>query len=357
MRSFFDPRIISRGALLGLAAALLFGLSTPLAKLFVGEVQPVLLAGLLYLGSGIGLSVWWLARRLKNPERSRPLKREELPYLAGAVVAGGMVAPACLMLGLALTSAAGASLLLNLEGVLTAVIAWIVFKENCDRRVVAGMITITAGSAILTTSGQSGFVLSWGSLLIVLACLGWAVDNNLTRQISQADAVQIALIKGLFAGGSNLAVALLFLSPASPPLLTVASAMLVGFLGYGVSLALFVLAMRHLGTARTSAYFSTAPFVGAVLSVLIFAEPLSLSLVGAATLMALGVYLHVTERHEHEHSHERLVHEHEHVHDDHHQHEHSQGDPSGEPHSHPHAHDPLVHSHPHYPDLHHRHEH
>lgn len=359
----FDPRSVSRGVLLGLAAALLFGLSTPLAKLFVGSeagegpIQPVLLAGLLYLGSGVGLSAWWLVRRLKTPERSRALKKEELPYLAGAVVAGGMVAPACLMLGLSMTSAAGASLLLNLEGVLTAVIAWMVFKENCNRRVVAGMIAITASSVILTTGGQSGFALSWGSLLIVLACLGWAVDNNLTRQISQADAVQIALIKGLFAGAINLAVAILFLSPATPPPMTIASAMLVGFLGYGVSLALFVLALRHLGTARTSAYFSTAPFVGAAVSVIIFSEPLSLTLVGAACLMALGVYMHITEKHDHEHEHKLLVHEHEHRHDDHHQHEHSAGNPPGEPHSHLHAHETMVHSHPHFPDLHHRHEH
>ncbi|MBZ0187744.1 MAG: DMT family transporter [Candidatus Obscuribacterales bacterium] len=348
---------MSQGVFFGLAAALLFGLSTPLAKLFIADIQPVLLAGLLYMGSGLGLSLWWLYKRLKTPERSRPIKRSELPYLTGAVICGGMISPALLMLGLSLTAASTASLLLNLEGVLTAVLAWVFFKENCNRRIVLGMIVITIGSIVLTTAGQTGFIMSGGAVLIALACLGWAVDNNLTRQISHADAVQIALVKGVAAGIVNLSIAIFLLTPQWPPLSVTFAAMLVGFLGYGVSLAFFVLALRHLGTARTSAYFSTAPFVGAVFAILLFGEPISLPLLIAFLLMGFGVWLHLSEKHEHRHEHEAIVHDHEHIHDEHHRHGYAEGDPQNEPHSHVHAHTPISHSHAHFPDLHHRHEH
>lgn len=351
------PNKSPQGIIFGLLAALLFGLSTPLAKILTGDVDPVLLAGLLYLGSGIGLSAWWIFKRRRQPQKHRALKRAELPWLAGAVVCGGILSPALLMVGLSLTMASTASLLLNLEGVLTALLAWVFWKENCDRRVVAGMFAITCGGILLSVAGQTGFAMSWGSLLICLACLGWAVDNNLTRHISAADATEIALIKGLVAGVVNLSIALAILGAKLPSLATIGSAMTIGFLGYGVSLALFVLALRHLGTARTGAYFSMAPFVGALVSVLVLKEPLTLELTAASLLMGLGLWLHLTEKHEHPHHHKLMVHEHEHVHDEHHQHEHSPADPPGEPHSHAHTHKPMSHSHPHFPDLHHRHDH
>lgn len=352
-----EPTKSPQGIIYGLLAALLFGLSTPLAKTLVGGIDPVLLAGLLYLGSGIGLSAWWIGKRRRHPQKHRPLKRAELPWLAGAVLCGGILSPALLMVGLSLSLASTASLLLNLEGVLTALLAWVFWKENCDRRVVVGIFAITCGGILLSVSGQSGFAFSWGSLLICLACLGWAIDNNLTRQISAADATEIALIKGLVAGVVNLSIALIFLGAKLPPLATISGAMTIGFLGYGVSLALFVLALRHLGTARTGAYFSTAPFVGAVVAVFVLKEPLTLELVAASLLMGLGLWLHLTEKHEHLHHHELMVHEHEHVHDEHHQHKHSPDDPPGEPHSHAHTHKPMSHGHPHFPDLHHRHDH
>lgn len=346
----------TRAILQALAAAALFGLSTPLAKLLLGTVPPLLLAGLLYAGSGIGLSVLMLLRTLRRrPLAEAPLARRDLPWFAGAVLAGGVLGPILLMLGLARTPASTASLLLNLEGVLTAVIAWVVFRENVDRRVFLGMLAIIAGSVLLSWPRQLGGI-PWGSLAIVGACLCWAIDNNLTRQVAGGDPMQIAAIKGGVAGTINVLLALVmgYRFPGAWPLLATGA---LGFVGYGLSLMLFVLALRGLGTARTGAYFSTAPFLGAALSLLLFAEHPGIAFWLAGGLMALGVWLHVSERHEHTHVHEALAHNHRHRHDAHHQHPHDFPWDGTEPHTHPHVHEPMVHSHPHYPDLHHRHDH
>ncbi len=346
-----------RSILQALAAAALFGLSTPLAKLLLGSMAPVLLAGLLYVGSGIGLSLWLLLRRLRRRAPSEaPLARADLPWLGGAVVVGGIFGPILLMLGLALTPASTASLLLNLESVLTAGIAWVMFRENVDRRVFIGMLAIIAGSVLLSWHGETTGKLPWGSLAIAGACLCWAIDNNLTRHVSAGDPVQIAAIKGGVAGAITLALALTMGNPL-PATLPLLATGLLGFAGYGVSLVLFVLALRGLGAARTGAYFSTAPFVGALISLLLFGEHPSLAFWLAGALMALGVWLHVSERHAHEHAHEALAHEHRHRHDEHHQHSHDFPWDGEEPHSHPHVHAPLLHSHPHFPDIHHRHQH
>jgi drug/metabolite transporter (DMT)-like permease len=316
-----------------------------------------MLAGLLYLGSGCGLALFLGIVSLRGkPTKEASLKRADLPWLAGAVFFGGVLGPILLMVGLAATPAAAASLLLNLEGVVTALLAWFVFKENFDRRIALGMACITGGGVVLSWTGDRTTEIPWGALGIAGACLCWAIDNNLTRKVSAGDPLQIAAVKGLIAGGVNLALALVTGSHL-PGVLTGLAAAGVGLLGYGVSLTFFVLALRHLGTARTGAYFSLAPFVGAALSLLIFREQTSLSFLLAAALMGLGVWLHLTERHEHEHEHEPMYHDHSHVHDEHHQHEHDGSEPPGEPHSHPHAHPALRHSHPHYPDIHHRHEH
>ncbi len=246
--------------------------------------------------------------------------------------------------------------MLNLEGVFTALIAWSVFKENFDRRIALGMALITAGAVGLSWLGQPEVVVPWGAFAIVGACLAWAADNNLTRNVSSADPVQIAMLKGLCAGTVNTALAFA-LGTKLPPVDTIAAIGVIGLFGYGVSLVLFVLALRHLGTARTGAYFALAPFVGAVISVLFLREPMTSGLVITGLLMAAGVWLHLTERHEHPHRHEPLEHEHLHTHDEHHQHVHAASDPTGEPHSHPHRHVELEHSHPHFPDIHHRHGH
>lgn len=350
-------KLLHRAALPALGAAILFGASTPFAKQLMGvglSSSPFLLAGLLYLGSGLGLA---LIRLLRDKGWASPgLQRHEWPWLLGAIAFGGVLGPLLLMVGLARTSASAASLLLNLESVLTAVLAWLVFRESTDRRIVFGMALIVAGGAVL--AWPSGAVpVDWlGPLALAGACLAWAIDNNLTRKVSATDALFIAGSKGLVAGCVNTGLGLA-LGAAWPTAGLVSSAMLIGFLGYGLSLVLFVLALRGLGTARTGAYFSTAPFVGAALSIVWLGEPVSTVFWLAAGLMAAGVWLHLTEQHAHDHQHAALVHEHPHRHDAHHQHSHDADWDGTEPHTHTHQHAPLTHSHAHFPDTHHRHSH
>jgi drug/metabolite transporter (DMT)-like permease len=340
-----------------LLAALLFGLSAPASKVLIGTVDPWLLAGLLYLGSGLGLALYDAARRVAgSPGGEAPLGPRDLPWLAGAIASGGVAGPVLLMFGLALGTAAQSSLLLNLEGVFTALVAWVVFREHVDTRIALGMAAIGLGALALAWPGPAALGLDASAVLVAGACLAWAVDNNLTRRVAAGDPVQIAAIKGAVAGAVNVAVALVR-GADWPAAGAVLAAGVVGFLGYGVSLVLFVLALRHLGTARTSAYFSTAPFVGALGGVLALAEPLTLPLGLAGSLMGAGVWLHLTERHTHEHEHGALAHDHRHRHDEHHVHDHPGGVDPDEPHSHWHVHAPLRHRHPHYPDLHHRHRH
>jgi drug/metabolite transporter (DMT)-like permease len=348
-----------RAILYALASSILFGLSTPAAKALLGDVSPIVLAGLLYAGAGIGMTIlrsfcrWWVS---KSSEREAALERTALPWLAGATVAGGVIGPILLMIGLANTRASTASLLLTLEGAATALLAWFLFRENFDRRVVFGMATIVAGAAVLAWSGTptlSGLV---GPLAIVGACVAWALDNNLTRKLSLSDPLRIVELKGLIAGPINVAIGLIA-GGALPSFPRALSAGVVGFLGYGVSIALFVRALRDLGTARTGAYFSTAPFFGAIAAVLALGEPLTLQLITAGALMAVGVWLHLTEHHDHEHVHELTAHAHRHRHDEHHQHEHEPGDPPVESHTHWHEHSRASHTHRHVPDAHHRHGH
>jgi drug/metabolite transporter (DMT)-like permease len=320
------------GVLAALTAALLFGAGTPFAKLLLNAVNPWMLAGLLYIGSGIGLTLY---RRLsKAPAVKLPC--HEALWFAGAIVAGGIVAPVLLMFGLTKTPASGASLLLNAEGVFTALLAWFAFKENFDRRIALGMVAIVTGAVVLSWQGDASFAGLWPSLALLGACFAWGIDNNLTRKVSLLDTTWIAAIKGLVAGSVNLTLAFMF-GASLPPLSNLAGAMVVGFLSYGVSLTLFVVGLRLLGTARTGAYFSVAPFIGAVIA-LAFGEPLTLPLVLAGALMALGIWLHLTEHHEHEHTHTELEHEHEHTHDEHHKHTHDISTTHGTKHSHQHRH-------------------
>jgi drug/metabolite transporter (DMT)-like permease len=349
---------VSRRAILyALASAALFGASTPLAKILVGEMAPILLAAVLYLGSGAGLAAWLALRRVLGhaPEPSS-LPGGDGWWLAAAIASGGLVAPLLLVFGLRMTDGSTASLLLNLEAVLTAVIAWGVYRENVDRRVFLGMMCIVAGGVLLAWHEAPRGAGATGIALIAGACLAWAVDNNLTRRVSGGDAMTIACLKGMVAGSVNLGLAL-FLGSAIPSLGAIAAGAAVGFLGYGVSLVLFIVALRDLGTARTGAYFSVAPFFGAALALLLLGDETTASFWIAAALMALGVRLHLTETHEHEHTHEPMEHSHAHVHDAHHRHAHEGSWDGREPHVHAHRHERMVHAHPHYPDLHHRHRH
>lgn len=344
-------KVVQPGVIAALGAALLFGAGTPFAKLLLSSVSPWLLAGLLYLGSGLGLTLY---RRLKRSAAVK-LPRSEILWFSGAIAAGGIVGPVLLMLGLSGMPASGASLLLNAESVFTALLAWFAFKENFDRRIAWGMGAIVAGAIVLSWPGEARFAGLWPALAVLGACFAWGIDNNLTQKVSLTDASWIASVKGLVAGTVNLVLAFA-LGAAWPPLPDLAGAMIIGFLAYGVSLVLFVVGLRHLGTARTGAYFSVAPFFGAVLAIAM-GETLTMPLLIAAALMLLGVWLHVSERHQHEHVHEVLEHAHEHTHDAHHQHAHDVPVAPGTRHSHAHRHEKLIHSHVHFPDAHHRHPH
>ena len=348
-RSYLWP-----GVPFALGAAVLFGASAPLSKLLIGAIDPWLLAGILYLGAGVGLAlVHWGRPLLGLASVEAPLQRPDMPWLAAVVFFGGLLGPMFLMFGLARTSAASGSLLLNLEGLATMAIAWLVFRENVDKRLLLGAFAILCGAVLLSWTEQ-GLRVDAGGLFIVLACLCWGIDNNLTRKLSSADPVQIAMIKGLVAGSVNFVLAL-WLGADLPGVGLMLAGAVVGFLGVGVSLVMFMLALRHLGTARTGAYFSLAPFIGAVLALVLFKDAVTFPLIGAGVLMAIGLWLHLAERHDHDHMHEALEHDHAHHHDDHHQHAHDV--PYTEPHSHWHRHEPMRHKHPHYPDLHHRHGH
>jgi drug/metabolite transporter (DMT)-like permease len=343
------------GAPLALGAAVLFGITAPVAKLLVGAVEPQMLAGLLYLGAGAGLAGVHFGRgALSMPAPEPSLGRADIPWLAAVLLFGGMLGPLFLMLGVARTNASSASLLLNLEGLATMAIAWIVFRENVDRRLAMGAFAILAGAAALSWR-DGGLSADRGALFIAAACLAWGIDNNLTRKLSAADPVVIAMIKGLAAGAVNAGIALARGVALPAPAVMLAAALL-GFLAIGVSLVLFIRALRYLGAARTGAYFSLAPFIGTVVAILALREPVSGTLLVAGILMGIGLWLHLAERHEHGHLHEAFDHDHSHRHDDGH-HDHHHDNPVTEPHAHRHRHRRQWHSHIHYPDLHHRHSH
>jgi drug/metabolite transporter (DMT)-like permease len=342
------------GVPLALGSAVLFGATPPISKILLESTSPLLLAGMLYLGAGLGLAACSVIRRSAGHAAAEtPLRRADLPWLAAAIVMGGIVGPLLLMLGLVATTASSAALLLNLEGLATMGIAWVIFRENVDRRLLLGAVAILTGAVLLSWQG-TGVRFDTGALLVAGACLAWGIDNNLTRKISAADPVTIAMLKGLVAGAVNIGIGLYYGAAVPGANLAFASG-LVGFLGVGVSLVMFVLALRYLGTARTGAYYSLAPFIGAVLSIVVLSEPVTLNLITAALLMGFGLWLHLAERHEHEHVHEVLDHEHSHVHDEHHQHHHAELVKGR--HTHRHRHEGLRHCHAHFPDLHHHHPH
>jgi drug/metabolite transporter (DMT)-like permease len=341
-----------------LGAAVLFGASTPIAKRLVGEIDPVMLAGLLYAGSGLGLACGLLVRYIAA--RSSPTgislpRGIDIAWLGGAILFGGVLGPVLLMVGLISITASASALLLNLEAVFTALLAWFVFHENFDRRIALGMGLIVMAGVVLAWAPGSDEV-SRGALFVGGACLCWAIDNNFTRKIAANDAMAIASVKGLIAGAVNIGIAIAA-GAAMPSLSLSTTAALVGLAGYGVSLMLFIVALRALGTARTGAYFSVAPFVGAAVAIGLQHEPITPTLLVAGALMAWGVWLHVSERHEHSHAHERMEHSHSHVHDAHHRHVHGFAWAGEEPHVHPHTHRPMRHAHPHFPDIHHQHRH
>lgn len=339
-----------------LLAATLFGISTPLSKILVGDISPVFLVSFLYLGTAVGMFL--IRIPLKSGHSSMAgeagIRIPDVPWLVLAILAGGLIAPILLMSSLEITPAATASLLLNFEGVATMVIAFVVFREQVGKRIWIALGIIMVASILLSWNPDAAFGLSVGAIGILLACVFWGIDNNSTRNISGKDPLAIVALKGFFAG--SIALVLAFLGSNSlPGISLILAAMLLGFFCYGVSMVLFIRALRDLGAARTGAYFSIAPFIGAALSFVLLRENPDLPIVIAFGLMIAGALVLATERHTHLHHHIPIEHEHLHHHpEEHHRHDH-EGEAAGD-HSHPHVHEPLDHDHPHTPDIHHRHE-
>jgi drug/metabolite transporter (DMT)-like permease len=344
-----------RGIAAGLLAAALFGASAPVSKLLLPGLGPLLLAALLYLGAGAGLTLYrLLVPSAVDPSREARLLRADALPLAGIIVTGGILGPVLMLAGLSRVSALAGSLLLNLEAPFTMLLAVLLFGEHLGRRASLAAGLVVAGGVVLGWRPGELRADPWGAIAIAGACASWAIDNNLTQRLSLRSPILVVRLKTLGAGICTLVVALAT-GHRLPGAGAIAAAMLVGSLAYGASIVLDMIALRHLGAAREAAMFATAPFIGAALAVPLVGDRLGLPEIAGGVLMAAGVVLLVRERHEHAHTHVALEHEHAHVHDEHHQHAHA--GPVSEPHSHAHRHEPVTHSHPHAPDLHHRHDH
>jgi drug/metabolite transporter (DMT)-like permease len=354
---FFNLKILSHsGALYALIAAGLFGISPTLTKMVIGDWSPILIAGILYLGSGIGLLVIIKYQKIDAKSEFQKLSNIHRWKLLGAIISGGILAPICLSYGIQLASAFEVSLLLNLESVTTTLIAALVFKEYIGRRVWIGKALIIAGALALSVHPGGRFLFSQASLLVVAACIFWGIDNNLTRDVDALSPSLLACTKGLTAGAFNTALAISLGATLLTPKLLLAT-LTIGAFCYGLSLVLFILALRLVGSSRTSTYFASGPFFGALFAVVVLGDVPTWISWWAMGLMGLGVILLLREDHTHEHTHEELEHTHSHIHDEHHEHNHLGSEEGAEFHSHPHVHSALKHSHQHTPDIHHRHSH
>lgn len=335
-------------------AAVLFGASAPIAKLLLGEVEPISMASFLYLGSGFGLLIYRLIFKQTGIEAK--IVKTDIKWLLGAIFAGGVAAPIVLMFSLKNAPASTASLLLNFESVATTLIAALIFKEAIGKRIWTAILIITGASILLSFDFKDEWGFSIGALGVVLACTLWGVDNNFTRNISAKDPIITVMIKGIVAGGVSL-ILVFVANNILPNIIQILEIMVLGFFSYGLSVVLFILAMRDLGASRTSAFFSSAPFIGVLLSFGIFHELPNYMFYIAVPIMIIGVVLILLEEHAHIHLHEVMEHEHRHRHDDeHHNHKHNEGESVIE-HSHLHMHKQTEHSHKHTPDIHHRHKH
>jgi drug/metabolite transporter (DMT)-like permease len=342
-----------------LAAAFLFGASAPVSKLLLHEIEPTLLAGFLYLGSGAGLLLFRSIRRAASSSGDAEAKLApfDIPWLAAATLAGGVAAPIILLFSLRHTPAATASLLLNFECAATMLIAAILFKESISRRAWGAIICITFAGILLSTDFEGAWGLSFSALGVLIACLFWGMDNNFTRNISAKDPLVIVTIKGFGAGLVSLAAGFLIGNPL-PRFDMILGAMTLGCMSYGLSIVLFIYAMRGLGAGRTSALFGTAPISGIILSLILFQETPDGLFIAALPIMIIGAIFLVTEQHKHIHRHEEIIHEHRHAHtDEHHDWHHQLPDVISITHTHTHIHNSVEHAHQHMPDIHHRHGH
>lgn len=336
-------------------AAALFGMSAPFSKLLLQELSPYLMSSLLYLGAGLGMLLVYILRfRFQKEHKEAKLSREELPYVVMMILLD-IAAPIFLMLGLLSTTSSTASLLNNFEIVATSIIALIVFREAIGKRLWLSICLITMSSVILSVTDIGNLSFSLGSVLVLLACLCWGLENNCTRKLSIKDPMQIVIIKGIFSGLGALLIAY-FSRTITINLPYILMALLLGFFAYGMSIFFYVSAQRHLGAARTSTYYAVAPFIGVGISLLVFKEPITPSFITASIVMLTGTYFAVVEKHEHIHTHEFLQHEHRHSHEDGH-HNHTHPDCTHKEHTHVHIHENLEHVHRHKPDIHHAHQH
>ena len=342
---------------LAILAAALYGLSAPISKILLNYLHPLFMASLLYIGAGICMGIYYVFTKIKTKTGQKTeasLSKKELPFVV-AMVLLDILAPILLLLGLNKTTAGTASLLNNFEIVATSLIALIIFKEAIGKRQWIAMALIIIASGILTFGGGDSFSLSYGSIFILLAALSWGLENNCTRQISLKDPVQIVIIKGFGSGIGALIVCAVW-GEFTLDLFYILGTLILGFVAFGLSILFYVFAQRSLGAARTSIYYSIAPFIGVILSWIILKEKVTISFLAAFFIMIIATYFMAAESHNHKHKHSILVHDHKHTHDDqHHNHEHDE-EITGY-HSHEHIHEEIEHSHSHYPDEHHRHEH
>jgi drug/metabolite transporter (DMT)-like permease len=343
------------GQFLAILSAALFGVSPVLCKMLIGEMSPALLAGLLYLGSGIGLQLYLLLTGRSSIQELGRISSQSRSRLLGALLSGGIIAPLCLTYGIKYGTASEVTLLLNLETVSTTLISWMVFKEYIGPRVWTGKLFILVAAAFIILQNEGKLSLSLPGMLVVIACIFWGIDNNLTRDIEELPSTSLALFKGLGAGIFNIILALLFTAGSATAYQT-GGALAIGALSYGLSLVLFVEALRRIGAARTTTFFAVGPFIGTLLSIVVLGESPPATYWVAASLMLGGMFLLYREKHGHLHSHEPVSHRHGHIHDEHHRHPHP-GDNSRGRHDHPHSHEPFTHIHGHWPDIHHRHGH
>lgn len=345
----------TKAIFMAILAAALFGISSPASKLLLVEVPPTLMASLLYLGAGFGMLVIKLIQRLSKREQIEAgITKNEMPYVAGMVILD-IAAPICLMIGLTITTSANASLLNNFEIVATSIIALFIFKESIGKRLWIAITLITISSIILTVEDLSSFSFSIGSIFVLLACFCWGFENNCTRMLSLKDPLQIVVVKGLGSGLGSLIIAFV-LKQYTQNTLYLCMSLLLGFVAYGLSIYFYIIAQRGLGAARTSAYYAVAPFIGVILSIIIFDQQITISFTVALVIMVLGAYFAAVENHKHIHIHEELTHEHRHDHNDSH-HSHSHDYVIDGEHSHIHTHEKTKHVHKHTPDMHHSHSH
>lgn len=338
---------------IGLLAGLLFGVSTPLSKIMLSQLNSFQLAGLLYVGAALAFLPFIVKNR--NSEFAALRQTGKKKHLAGVIIFGGILGPLFLMIGLKTANAMSVSIWLNMELVATAVLGILIFKDHLDRYAIIGvLLTLVAGIIITTQESSSGVI---SAIFILLACISWGFDNHLSAIIDGVSPQTITFIKGVFGGLTNLVIGM-FLNNWQIQLIYIPAALLIGVFSYGISIVLYVISAQNLGATRSQILFSTAPFWGIFAAWIFLDESLNLIVLGSFSILVLGIIFTNIVSHNHYHYHKVMVHIHTHSHDDgHHDHIHPEAGEKTIKHTHIHEHKENKHVHKHYPDLHHRHEH